>query len=241
MSTGNLIKQLYDYLLDLVYPPVCVNCQAKDSWLCPDCWHQIKFLPTTVCRSCGLVILNDHQSICLGCQRLHLQYVDRLRSATLFIDDNPIQQAIHSLKYHNHRAVATILGKMLIEAYQRYQLQVDVIVPVPLYSSRIKERGYNHSELLAKELSQTTNLPLNTTNLQRIRFTPAQVTLKAEARRLNVKGAFVCHNASFTGQTILLIDDVCTTGSTLEACALALKEAGGASVVALTLARTQYT
>jgi len=129
---------------------------------------------------------------------------------------------------------------MLVEAYQRYELSADVIIPVPLHPTRLNERGFNQSELLAKGLSRQLKLPFDTTSLQRTRATVAQVELNPQQRRENVQGAFNCTNKTLIGQHILLIDDVCTTSSTLEACALALKQAQAATVWGLTLARPQH-
>jgi ComF family protein len=151
-------------------------------------------------------------------------------------EENPIRPAIHVLKYQNHQAVAAVLAGLLADAYRRYALAVDLIMPVPLHPARLKERGYNQSELLASQLGQLLQLPVNSTKLQRIKKTEAQVGLGAGERQKNVAGAFAV-KTTLQDQSILLIDDVCTTGSTLDACAVALKAAGAASVWGLTLAR----
>jgi ComF family protein len=164
-----------------------------------------------------------------------LQAIDGIRSASFF-EDNPIRSAIHFLKYRNHQAVASALAQILAEAYHRFRLLAQVIVPVPLHAARLRERGYNQSELLARQIGYRLNLPVNTSALQRTRSTQSQMTLGYEERHRNVSGAFTCA-ASVTGQTVLLIDDVCTTGSTLDACAQALKLAGAAAVWGLTLAK----
>ena len=167
-----------------------------------------------------------------------MQYIDGIRAAAYF-EDNPIRSAIHDLKYHNHRAVVTILSEILADTYQRYNFCADVIVPVPLHHSRLKERGYNQSELLAKQLGKLLSLPVNNTTLQRIRRTESQVKLGAKERHKNVADAFVCSNKQLVNQKILLIDDVCTTGSTLDACAAALKQGGVISVWGLILAKAR--
>jgi ComF family protein len=143
------------------------------------------------------------------------------------------------LKYRNHKAVASILATILAEAYRRFQLTVDVIMPVPLHSSRLRERGYNQSELLAKALSFLLDLPITSRALQRTRYTKSQMTLGFDERHQNVAEAFACESFAGTGQTVLLIDDVCTTGSTLDACADALKKKGVAAVWGLTLAKAR--
>jgi len=224
-------------LLDLLFPPRCVNCQANDSWLCQNCLRQIVYISPPVCQRCGTPVASG-VAICRQCQHNPLQYIDGIRSACYF-EDNPIRPAIHLLKYRNHKAVASILATILAEAYRRFQLTVDVIMPVPLHSSRLRERGYNQSELLAKALSFLLDLPITSRALQRTRYTKSQMTLGFDERHQNVAEAFACESFAGTGQTVLLIDDVCTTGSTLDACADALKKKGVAAVWGLTLAKAR--
>ncbi|MBN1221024.1 MAG: ComF family protein [Anaerolineae bacterium] len=146
---------------------------------------------------------------------------------------------IHFLKYRNHRATASILGHILVDTYRAYGLEVDVIVPVPLHPSRFRERGYNQSELLARQMAIILDLPVDTKTLQRVRKTKSQMELGVSERRRNVLNAFVGNSQQLAGQRVLLIDDVCTTGSTLDACAAALKDSGAISVWGLTLARAR--
>jgi ComF family protein len=164
-----------------------------------------------------------------------LQAIDGIRAAARF-ENNPIRPAIHFLKYRNHKVVAAALGQILVDAYRRYQLAVDVIVPVPLHPSRLRERGYNQSELLAWQVSRAVGLPVNTRALERAQKTKSQMTLGAAERHQNVAAAFSC-SQELARQKVLLIDDVCTTGATLDSCAAAMKEKGVTSVWGLTLAR----
>ncbi len=224
-------------LLDLLFPPRCVNCQASNSWLCQNCLSQIVFISPPVCQRCGTPVAADVPT-CGQCQHNPLQYIDGIRSACYF-DDNPIRPAIHLLKYRNHKAVAAILATILAEAYRRFQLIADVIMPVPLHPSRLRERGYNQSELLATAMSYLLDLSVNSKALRRIRQTKSQMTLNFDERHQNVVEAFACENFNGLGQTVLLIDDVCTTGSTLDACADALKKRGVAAVWGLTLAKAR--
>lgn len=148
-----------------------------------------------------------------------------------------MRRAIHYLKYNNRKAVAAVLSKILADGFQRFNLSADVIVPVPLHPARLRNRGYNQSELLARELGHLLDIPVNSSTLKRIRNTKSQMELGADERHRNVMNAFVCRDEKLSGQKVLLIDDVCTTGSTLDACADALKHGGVASVWGLTLAK----
>jgi ComF family protein len=176
--------------------------------------------------------------MCGQCKNNPLQYVDGIRAASYF-EDNPVRPAIHFLKYRDHKAVASVLGEILADAYRRYNLTANVVVPVPLHAARQRKRGYNQSELLATQLGHFLDLPVNTGTLQRIRKTKSQMQLNATERHQNVANAFACRNQELAEDTVLLIDDVCTTGSTLDACAGALKQSGVAFVWGLTLAKAQ--
>lgn len=224
------------FLFDLLYPPRCVNCQKTNEWLCPECLSNISFITPPVCQRCGIPTYGSPH--CVACKNNPAKYIGGIRSAS-FYEDNPIRPAIHCLKYGNHRAAVSALGRMLVDTYCVYQLEADVIVPVPLHASRLKERGYNQSELLAREVAAFLDLPLDTKTLQRVRNTKSQVELGTRERRQNVVDAFACGSDRLAGQRVLLIDDVCTTGSTLDACAAALKDRGVASVWGLTLARAR--
>ena len=199
----------------------------------------IPFITVPVCEHCGTpTSVNDTVSSCAQCKNHSLRYIDGIRTAAYF-EDNPLRSAIHDLKYRNHRAVVIILSEILADTYRRYSFCADVIIPVPLHHTRIKERGYNQSELLAKGLGDILGLPVNKSALQRTRRTKSQMTLGAEERHTNVAGAFFCGDKRLVNQKVLLIDDVCTTGSTLDACAAALKQGGVTSVWGLTLAKAR--
>jgi len=151
--------------------------------------------------------------------------------------DGILREAIHHLKYKNGRQLAIPLGDLLLDDWKAQPCLADVIVPVPLHKEREQARGYNQSTLLAQRLAQGTGLPLAEHALQRTRQTPPQVGLSAYERWLNVREAFACPEPHLAGQHPLLIDDVCTTGATLSACAHALHERGAETVYALVLAR----
>ena len=149
-----------------------------------------------------------------------------------------MRQAIHQFKYTNFKALAFPLAQLLAENLEAKPLPVDVIVPVPLHPRRLRERGYNQSGLLARELGRLTGLPVVEDSLVRLMNTPAQArAANADARRNNVRGIFFCKNEGLSGKQVLAIDDVCTTAATLDSCAVALNNAGASSVWGLTLAR----
>lgn len=155
----------------------------------------------------------------------------------MLLFEGPVRTAVHRLKYRDGHALAGPLGGLLVGWWEEHPLGVDVVVPVPLHPQRLERRGYNQAALLAAVLARGVGLPLLERALVRVRNTRPQMSLGREARRANVAGAFRAVDGAVEGQRVLLVDDVCTTGATLEACADALREAGAAEVRALTLAR----
>jgi len=152
--------------------------------------------------------------------------------------DGRLRHAIHTFKYRRVAALADPLGDALARFWMQSPVLADVIVPVPLYPDRQRERGYNQAALLAHRLGRAAGLPVRPNALRRVRATAAQMSLNASDRKANVAGAFQCEDAAVRGAAVLLIDDVCTTGATLDACAVALMSAGAVVVRGLTLART---
>ena len=231
-SPANGLQQL----LDLLYPPKCISCQRSGQGsLCPTCRAAITFIRPPICQKCGYP---NRQSVphCWQCQHHDLCYLDAIRAVALY-DDNPLQTAIRKFKYQNNRTAVQVLASFLVDCYHSHHLKTDLIVPVPLHPKRQKERGYNQSLMLAERLSMALRQPMDTKSLVRQRVTQSQMSLKGAERKANVADAFQCQSDKLRDKTILLIDDVCTTGATLNACAQALKNSGVAAVFGLTLAR----
>ena len=161
--------------------------------------------------------------------------IDGIRAPYLM--DGLVKEAVHSFKYAGVRAAAPELAQLLAQFLKSRRLPGEVLVPVPLHRRRLRSRGYNQSALLARELGKLTGLPIEDGLLVRTKDAPPQVQAASrDQRRGNVEGSFQC-TADATGRTLILVDDVATTGSTLSACAAALKAARAASVWGLTIAR----
>lgn len=161
--------------------------------------------------------------------------VDRLWSSVAF--EGPIKDLIHAFKYENQRALALELGPILLQSWPDSLPQPAILIPVPLSAQRLKERGYNQAALLAVQLSENTGVPYSAKHLKRTRHTAAQAYKSATDRRQNLQGAFAAPKQAFANSTVILVDDVCTTGATLEACAAACRTAGAQEVWATTVAR----
>ncbi len=160
--------------------------------------------------------------------------MDGLRAAVQF--QGAVREAIHRLKYNHCTALAPTLAELLADFLRNYPIPADVIVPVPLHPSRERSRGYNQARLLAQQLAVSQKLPMWYNMVERVRATTPQVKLDAAARRENMRDAFTATD-DVAGIRVLLIDDVCTTGATMEACSAALKSRGAKSVWGLALAR----
>ncbi len=226
-------ETLVGSLLDLLFPPRCVVCRQVGTWLCPECANQIPLLLGPVCPCCGVATPNG--MLCRACQETPLR-LEGIRSVASL--RGPVRAAIHYLKYRHARELADPLGELMARYWWQNPLPAEVIVPVPLHPSRLRRRGYNQAALLAWALSRRIGLPMEEDALCRVRDTASQMRLKAADRRRNVEDAFRCTTDRLSGRRVLLVDDVCTTGATLEACADALRRGGAREVWALTLART---
>jgi ComF family protein len=146
---------------------------------------------------------------------------------------------VHKFKYKGVTALAEPLGGLMAEYWYTHPMPADVLVPVPLHKNRLRERGFNQAALLAHQLSKRIHLAVDEQTLVRQRATALQVDLDTEERKKNVRDAFRCTTGALADRRVLLIDDVCTTGATLEACAVALEDSGTQCVQALTLARAR--
>lgn len=226
------MREWWERVLDLVFPPRCAGCGARGYALCPDCRAAIPFMADPVCPICGRS--NYAPTICRVC-RVHPPLVDGAAVAAAF--GHPVRECIHALKYEGQRRYAAVLAEIAASAFSTLP-RPDAVVPVPLHLARERERGFNQSALVARRLTAGSDIPVMTGWLVRTRDTPPQVGRDLAARRANVDGAFGCPDpAMVRGQRIVILDDVATTGATLDACAAALKAAGAISVHAFVVAR----
>jgi ComF family protein len=227
------LTKLKGIALDLLFPRWCVGCGREGDFVCPECSKsRVRILPP-LCPRCGRPQLNGVTCpVCTGWQAA----IDGIRAPFKF--EGVVRQAIHGLKYQHLRAMAPLLGQWLGDYLAANPIPGEVLVPVPLHPKRLRERGYNQSRLLALELAKLTGMTLVDNCLVRQRHTTPQArTRNVEERRDNVAAAFACRDRRPEGKAVLLIDDVATSGATLDACARALKEAGAGSVWGLALAK----
>ncbi len=233
------------YLADLLFPLSCKVCglnmrSGETPQICGRCWSTIRLLDGPCCPRCGKPFASeaalshspDHQ--CGDCREKPPKF-DRAISAAIY--ENALAEAIHLFKYSKRASWSKPLGRLLHTRIPDFG-KLDVILPVPLHSKRLRQREFNQSLLLAREVSLASRIPLQMDNLRRVRWTQPQIELNGDERRKNVRRAFeVKWPDQVQDQSILLIDDVYTTGATVNECARVLKKAGAEVVNVLTVAR----
>lgn len=204
-------------VLDLIFPPLCVGCRRIGRWLCPQCWRQVLWL---------------------GYEQTDLlrpsSPLDAIIATAEF--DGPAREAVHCLKYEGRHAISSIMGKIMAEGVR--DVPINLVSPVPLHASRRRERGYDQAALLARGVARSLEISYRPDTLCRVRRTKQQTTLDAEGRRENVRGAFEAR-VQLAGETVLLVDDVYTTGATIEAAAQAVRDAGAGGVIGLIFGRAR--
>lgn len=220
------------HILDFVLPPRCGGCSTIGSWLCAACRGRIRRLHEPLCRRCGAE-MESARTDC-GC-RTRLRALTRLRSAVVY--EGPVEVALQRFKYHGWKRLAEPLALLLAERLVVEGLAAPWAVAVPLHRTRLRQRGFNQSELLARELRKRLSLAELPGSLVRTRPTPPQVGHDRRRRLENVRDAFEWQGFALESRSILLIDDVCTTGATLDACASALRAGGSGPVIGVSVAR----
>jgi ComF family protein len=223
LATFRALRFFFISLWDFVFPPVCFGCGEKETanaLICPECLKALYRYPLPVHGGAREVVTH-------------------IRSLGHYAP--PFLSLIHELKYRNRTKLAPMLGDALTSLMMADPLlkQADLLAPIPLHPARLRERGYNQSELLARRVSQLTGIPISGA-LRRVKNTKSQARIKDddEARKRNIKGAFAVRpDAELHDRQVILIDDVTTTGATLNAAAQVLKQAGAGAVYALVVAQ----
>jgi len=227
------LAKLRGMALDLLFPQWCVGCGKEGEFICSACHRSLPRIMPPLCPRCGKP--QSSGILCPGCVSWQAE-IDGIRSPFRF--DGVMRHAIHQLKYRNLRALAQSMAGLMQDYLVASPVSGEVMVPVPLHQKRLRERGYNQSSLLAKELGKLINLPVVDGCLIRQRQAPPQArAATVEERRSNVVDAFSCRDRRLQDKQVLLIDDVSTSGATLDACATVLKANGATSVWGLVLAR----
>jgi len=238
MSSGAVANAF----MDILFPPLCPLCASaileRNDGLCRACGERfaLRLIREPLCLICGAPFRNASGGghACGSCIKTPPSFI---RARSLYAYEGEVRKAVHELKYRWGAMLGPALGRVMAHAVTRMEFTADMVVPVPLHKNKIKKRGFNQSVILARHLARALSWKLDITNLVRSRPTLSQVGLASGQRRKNVAGAFDVKDAElFRYRSVLLVDDVFTTGATVGECSRVLKKAG-ARVAVVTLAR----
>ncbi|HUP65497.1 MAG TPA: ComF family protein [Thermoanaerobaculia bacterium] len=243
MNLRGIITLVGRETLKIVLPSPCVVCGGdlglvgRRASCCASCWGTLPRIDELRCRRCALPWSGGvgETFLCLECARRSRDPLDWIDSWGHYRAG--LEKVLHAFKFERHDFLAVPLGELIAEVLEeRGADELDALVPVPLHPKRLRERGYNQAELLAVAASKRCGLPVDRRAIRKKRDQPPQATLRRGERAANVSGAFEA-TRRLDGQRLLLIDDICTTGATLRACARALRKGGAERVAALAVAR----
>lgn len=236
-------KEYIGYALDLIYPSktICYSCgktiKGEEKYsLCQNCYKSLSFISDYNCNKCSVPLrMIEDGPYCESCKNT-FYYFDKAIAVVSYQED--IKRLIYRFKYSNHTYLATTMAYMMSDKLEVEGFKIDLIIPIPLYKGKQRERGFNQSDLLSKYISEKINIPINTNTLIRSKNTKVMHKLSKRERQENVKDAFkVVDKWVIKDKSILLVDDIFTTGSTVNICSKLLTESGAKSIIVLTFAR----
>jgi len=248
-------SKIIKFILDILFPISCLSCGQGEDWLCNSCYKKIQLVSFQVCPYCESESA-DSGRICQRCKQKFLSKNNAWPIDSLLVSarykENQLSKLIHTFKYNFVEDLRVPLGKLATEAILKNNFSLpDLIIPVPLHSRRLRWRGFNQSELLAKYIGENLtpgfNIPVASNLLVRQKYTPPQMKVENYQERMeNMSDAFIWAShvptsgpANLSGKSVLLIDDICTTGATLFECGKVLKQNGAKKVFAAVIARQE--
>ena len=228
-----------DGLLSIFYPTECAGCgryikEFKYIYICPECYGSMRSLPANVCPACAKPLQSEHTSGCRECRERKNQF-SYVKPAGVY--EGALKEMIHYMKFNDKKGAAKLLASFMLERIGREIFAgADMLVPAPLSKSSYEERGYNQTESVAGFLSKATGIPVVNAVLK-VKDTLPQNKLDRKERMKNLKGAFEV-SADVMGKTVIIVDDVFTTGATVNEMAKILIKAGAVEVRGITAARS---
>lgn len=235
-------KSAGENLRSLIFPACCISCNKplwghRNPYLCATCLDKVTWLDNNCCKFCGYQSGKYIESPerCRECRGKDLKFT---KAVAVVRYSGSIRKIIKAFKFHAESSLAMPMAALMHQRMLESEIsEADLLIPVPLHDKRLRERGYNQSELLAREISRLCRIPYNKRCLLRTKNTAPQSMLRKKERRLNPLGAFMPGSADLTGKKILLIDDIMTTGSTVSECSRVCRAAGAAQINILVFAR----
>ena len=240
-KTISNFKIFTDKIMAFLFPNTCPFCgKVSETGICDACRKKLPFVREPYCMYCGKPIRRDEDEYCYDCGRRSHYYES---GRAVWQHASMVRPAIYQFKYHNRRIYSRAFAREMVKAYGMAirKWQIAIIIPIPLSKSRRRKRGYNQAELLAKEIGRIMEIPVDTESLIRNKNTIPQKVMDARGRRKNLQHAFVWDGPRLRGGNVLLIDDIYTTGSTIDVAAKTVKLAGAEKVHFLTVSIGQGT
>jgi len=227
-----------DYLLDMVFPRRCPVCDEVlpfgGKLICDDCERKMVFVREPRCRRCGKTLISDRGEYCADCSGISHSFD---RAVSVFVYNDAMQEAVFRFKYRGRQEYADFFAESIKQYLGREILSfgAEALIPVPIHKNRLKKRGFNQAELIAERLGSLIGIPLEKKLVKRVEDTRPQKGLSREERRKNLKRAFKLTRNDVKLCRVIVVDDIYTTGSTVDEMAELLKKAGVSSVYVVTL------
>lgn len=237
-----MIKKILSSIEKALFPELrCFVCGREmhepETGLCWRCQRKIKRIEGTHCEKCGMKIL-EGERFCTTCKNTKYDFT---KARAAFVFDEVSSALVHGLKFKAKKFTAKMLAREMAKVFEDMKIAPDMIIPVPLHAKRKGKRGFNQSELIAEELSKLVEIQTEPNILSRIRQTSSQRGLSQKSRKENLEGAFACEQRELVkNKSVLLIDDVFTTGTTVDECSKVLRKAGAKNVFVLTALKTHF-
>ncbi|MEF9941665.1 MAG: ComF family protein [Lachnospiraceae bacterium] len=229
------IKRIINSILCILFPHTCPFCgKVEGQPICQKCLEQIEYIKEPRCKRCGKPLRYAEHEYCYDCAHQNHYYEE---GRSLWVHKPPVTWSIYQFKYHNRRIYGVYYGEELAKHYGEllHHWGVELLIPIPLHKKKYRKRGYNQAEIIAKQLSIQTGIPMSTTAVFRQRYTKPQKVLDHRTRSRNMNGAFRLAKTWKGSLCVALIDDIYTTGSTIDAVARLFIEAGVEKVYFLTV------
>lgn len=221
--------------MEILYPETCHFCgKVCKEKICPECAKKIEYIQEPRCKRCGKPIRYEETEFCADCAKSPAFYE---QGRSVWLHKGPVRWSIYQFKYHNRRIYGEFYAEEMYRLYgdKLKEWGIELILPIPLHKRRKRKRGYNQAELIAKHLGKISGIPVETRAVVRVQNTKPQKELNDKQRKKNLREAFRITKEWKTPKNILLIDDIYTTGNTIDAVAKVLKEKGNHKVWFLTI------
>lgn len=234
----NIVENLKEELINILYPRTCPICgkilKINNLQICVECKKKLKYIYEPACKKCGKQILLEEQEYCYDCFKKNHKYT---RGIALCSHDEWIRKSIYNFKYNNKREYAKIYANEIVLRYKNKieNWNADVLIPIPLHKSKMRSRGFNQAEDLCRELSKQLHIPMLKNCVKRVKKTLPQKELNDKERINNLKKAFKIDTIDVKSKRVILIDDIYTTGATIDSVAEVLGNCGVNEIYFITI------